>query len=248
MRERNREAAEAAREAGREIADLVHSKQLAYGDAASLQHGLWGVLLEQYRAPANVQWMEGEQERVSYNPNGHYVIPVELFDHVPRLTRVFDRVARIVANPGQDRLGEDPWMDLCGDAMVGIIMPRTSAPDLVPVDPSKPADHTQEFRLEGQMSRAAAEAVAGGIFSRVAGAREGTEEQEICGELHPIHGHPCEVEPHGPEEDHRYVHAGGLVRWRYVTENAVETFRRPGPHVDVGAGVGGKGGGPNAQK
>lgn len=110
-------AAERARDAGREVADLVYEKQMAYGDSASIQRGLWGVLLDQYRWPT----ARLNEDR----PGEMYEIPVELMDHVPRLTRVFDRIARIVSNPRSDRLGEDPWRDLCGDAMVGIIMPRT---------------------------------------------------------------------------------------------------------------------------
>lgn len=113
---RNKSAADAARQAGYEVADMVHEKQLAYGDAASLQRGLWQVLLAQYEVD------DGP------HAGGTYTIPAALFDHVPRLTRVFDRVARLVANPEKDALGEDPWRDMAGDCIVGIIMPRTPVP------------------------------------------------------------------------------------------------------------------------
>lgn len=124
------EGAEAAREAGRQIADLVYEKQLAYGDASGIQHNIWKALLQQYLLPAG--------EAVSYHmENGStmcldpgrgaalYVMPEALMDHIPRLTRVFDRICRIVSNPATDRMGEDPWRDLAGDALCGIVMPRT---------------------------------------------------------------------------------------------------------------------------
>lgn len=98
-------AAEEARRVGQELADLVHDKQLAYGDAAGLQARLWGPLLEKFRS------MDGKS----------YLLPVRfmLYD-VPRLTRVFDRIARIVAGAEEgDAMGESPWRDLAGDAIVG---------------------------------------------------------------------------------------------------------------------------------
>lgn len=121
------EGAEQARAVGREIADLVHSKQLAYGDASGVQHEIWKVLLEQYEASGLD--LIGSHLYQRY-PNGEdvYVIPRALMDHIPRLTRVFDRICRIVSNPAQDRMGEDPWRDLAGDAICGVVMPRTTPP------------------------------------------------------------------------------------------------------------------------
>ena len=121
------QGAEAARKAGQEIADLVYEKQLAYGDASGIQHAIWKALLAQWLAPPNVSWWAGDpqEEVVRFNLGGQYVIPVELMDHIPRLTRVFDRICRIVSNPAMDRMGEDPWRDLAGDALCGIVMPRT---------------------------------------------------------------------------------------------------------------------------
>lgn len=103
--------AEALRAAAYSLGDLLAEKAAAYGNAQDMQRGLWRTLLEPYRASV----MDG----------GGYLLPPELIDHIPRLTRVFDRICRIVSNPAGDRMGEDPWRDLAGDAVAGIVMPRT---------------------------------------------------------------------------------------------------------------------------
>lgn len=117
-----------ARDAGYSVADLVHEKQLAYGDASGIQYKLWQALLEQYR--------EGDE----------YRMPVALMDHIPRLTRVFDRVCRIVSNPAADRMGEDPWRDLTGDGICGIVMPRTPSSWDMDADYRPYADRGQNAR------------------------------------------------------------------------------------------------------
>lgn len=105
---RNEDRAEAARHKARDIGDMLYEKQMAYGDSGAMALAIWQARLKQY-----------------INPEGtHYNIPVELIAHIPRLTRVDDRIARIVSNPAGDRLGEDPWVDLAGDAVIGAIMPR----------------------------------------------------------------------------------------------------------------------------
>lgn len=106
------QGAETARQAGHDVGDLVYEKQLAYGDSSGLMHGFWHMALRQYKT-------------VSENGAEVYAIPVALVDHMPRLTRVLDRVFRLVGNPTADRMGEDPWRDLAGDAVCGIVMPRT---------------------------------------------------------------------------------------------------------------------------
>lgn len=162
----NEKAASAARDAGYSVADMVYEKQLAYGDAASMQRGLWCVLLKQYE--------QGD---------GTYRVPQSLFDHVPRLTRVFDRIARLVSNPGADRAGEDPWRDLTGDAMVGMVMPRTPAP-------SGSNDEARPRKAE------CGEPYPGSVT--------------VIG---PWTGHiACQLEPAhmGP---HAYEHGAGVLRW-----------------------------------
>lgn len=109
----NEERAEALRTAGHQLGDMLAQKAAAYGNAQDAQRALWRVLLEPYAA-------HDVNDRVS-----HYRLPPELLDHVPRLTRVLDRICRIVANPSQDRMGEDTWKDLAGDAIAGMVMPRT---------------------------------------------------------------------------------------------------------------------------
>lgn len=116
-----KQGAEAARDAGRKVADLVYEKQLAYGDASGIQHQIWQALLAQYRVTEQLYGLEADAAT-----GDHYYMPVELMDHIPRLTRVFDRICRIVSNPAQDRMGEDPWHDLAGDAICGMVMPRTT--------------------------------------------------------------------------------------------------------------------------
>jgi hypothetical protein len=118
------QGAEAARQAGLHVAQLVHDKQLAYGDASGLMFGFWHLALRKY---------------LSMDDNGQqvYAIPVELVDHMPRLTRVMDRVFRIIGSPAVDRLGEDPWNDLAGDAVCGIVMPRSAVP--TPPQPASPS-------------------------------------------------------------------------------------------------------------
>jgi len=144
-----------ARRTGEELAQLVGEKQMAYGDAAGLQAGLWKVLLAQFKV----------QEDTTY-----YAIPVGFMEYdVPRLTRVFDRIARIIARAkeGDDAMGESPWRDLAGDAIVGAsVQARRSEP--------------------------------------------------MCTATHPNTGHGCErATPHEFEDEHRYTHAGGVVRWTY---------------------------------
>lgn len=113
------QGAEAARQAGRDVADLVHEKQLAYGDSSGLQYSFWRLVLEPYKTNALPEGGPAE---------AHYVLPASLVDQMPRLTRVMDRVFRIVSNPAKDRMGEDPWRDLAGDAVCGMVMPVGTRP------------------------------------------------------------------------------------------------------------------------
>lgn len=100
--------AEALRVRAIALGDLLAEKCVAYGGAHNRQADLWRVLLRPYEAGP-----------------GEYLIPVELVFHIPRLTRVLDRVLRIVANPATDPMREDPWTDLAGDALAGVVMPKS---------------------------------------------------------------------------------------------------------------------------
>lgn len=92
------------------LGDLLYEKCLAYGGAHNRQTDIWAAVLKQY-----------EEER---DGQAVYVIPDALIYHMPRLTRIFDRIMRIVSNPKADAMGEDPWRDLAGDALAGCVMPK----------------------------------------------------------------------------------------------------------------------------
>lgn len=104
----NEERAQAAKDFAYALGDMLYEKQLAYGDSGAIALGLWQARLAQY-----------------LNAEGtHYTIPVELIAHIPRITRLDDRINRLISNPAGDRLGEDPWKDAAGDAVIGAISPR----------------------------------------------------------------------------------------------------------------------------
>lgn len=96
-------------EALEKLTELLPQKVRAYGDAHSLQLALWDVMLKQYLDPES-----GTQ----------YIIPRALIAHLARITRLMDRVLRIVANPEVDPMGEDPWTDAAGDCVAGMAMPK----------------------------------------------------------------------------------------------------------------------------
>ncbi len=93
------------RRALRMLSDILPGKVKAYGAAHNRQPGMWHSILADYR-----------------QPDGNYLLPHALIGHLPRITRVFDRMCRIVANPEQDLLGEDPWLDAAGDCIAGAAM------------------------------------------------------------------------------------------------------------------------------
>ena len=106
-----KEQAERARAAARSLGEMLYDKQLAYGNSGGIALGLWEARLAQYLEP------DGR----------HYRIPRELIAHLPRITRLDDRINRIVSNPAGDRMGEDPWLDAAGDCIIGHISPRVRA-------------------------------------------------------------------------------------------------------------------------
>lgn len=150
MNERNRGAAEAAREIARDIAGTVYSKQLAYGDSGRIANGLWEARLAQYLTE------DGES----------YLIPRGLMRHIPRITRLDDRINRIISNPDGDLMGEDPWRDAAGDCVVGALNAETSR-GLRPG-----SDRTGESKDGGRLS---GEAIAAGERRAFAPRRPGEE-------------------------------------------------------------------------
>ena len=91
---------------------LVPGKARAYGEAHALQRPLMEALLEQYRDGA-----------------GHYRIPDALLDHLPRFTRLFDRMARLVAHPWTDDGRENPWEDMAGDCVAAMTLSDRPEPE-----------------------------------------------------------------------------------------------------------------------
>lgn len=86
------------------LRNMLPGKVSAYGAAHLQQARIWPILLEDYR-----------------QPNGSYVLPASVVRDMPRLTRCLDRVCRITAaGGGGDPLGENPWLDLAGDAIAGM--------------------------------------------------------------------------------------------------------------------------------
>jgi hypothetical protein len=119
----NEDRAELARRKARELGDTLHAKQLAYGDSGAIALGLWQARLAQYRHKG--EDFPGTPMQTDLDPSrDYYLIPAELIAHLPRITRLDDRINRIVSNPAGDRLGESPWMDAAGDCIIGEIAPR----------------------------------------------------------------------------------------------------------------------------
>lgn len=81
-------------EAGMEVGDLVEKKQAAYGDA----FGKAGSVL-----------------RILY-PNG---IAPEQMDDALTVVRVVDKLFRISTD--RDALGESPWQDIAGYALLAVV-------------------------------------------------------------------------------------------------------------------------------
>ncbi len=78
---------------GAEVGRLVTKKQAAYGDSFG---------------------KAGEFLRLVY-PHG---VPSEKYDDMLAVVRVFDKLMRIATD--KDALGEDPWQDICGYALLAI--------------------------------------------------------------------------------------------------------------------------------
>jgi hypothetical protein len=142
----NEERAEAARTVARELGDTLFEKQMSYGDSGAIALGVWQARLAQYRYARHGRFddvlkiMAGHPDEEAF-----YVVPASLIAHIPRLTRVDDRINRIISNPAGDRMGEDPWRDMAGDAIIGVIMPRVQRPEPEPDNPYRDMDLAGEI-------------------------------------------------------------------------------------------------------
>lgn len=109
--ERREDAASQAGYIAQDLAELLYRKQRAYGDSGRIANGLWEARLAQYLTP----------------DGAHYLLPRGLMRHLPRITRVDDRINRLVSNPDGDLLGESPWRDMAGDAIIGALNAESPA-------------------------------------------------------------------------------------------------------------------------
>lgn len=91
-------------EAGTKLGKLVDTKQEAYGDSVQLQWEVTQVLLKKYETDES---------------GTHYLIPKSLMRHLLLITRIGDKINRIVSNPDGDKMGESPYGDIAGYGLLG---------------------------------------------------------------------------------------------------------------------------------
>lgn len=89
---------------GAEIGALVDEKQRAYGDSFGRAHRVLQELLVDY-----------------YDPDRDvYEVPRALLPHMLTVTRMVDKLFRVVTNPTGDRMGESPYRDIAGYALLAV--------------------------------------------------------------------------------------------------------------------------------
>jgi len=89
---------------GSEIGALVDEKQRAYGDSFGRAHRLLHELLMDY-----------------YDPDRDvYEVPRSLIPHLRTITRMVNKLFRVVTNPAGDRMGESPYRDIAGYALLAV--------------------------------------------------------------------------------------------------------------------------------
>lgn len=87
---------------GAEIGAMVDVKQRAYGDSFRRSHHVMHELLIDY-----------------YDPDRQvYEIPKPLMEHLLTIVRIMDKLFRVVTHPVKDRLGESPYRDIAGYALL----------------------------------------------------------------------------------------------------------------------------------
>lgn len=102
--------------AGIELGKLVDSKQEAYGDSVQVQWEVTQVLLKQYETD---------------DPVEHYLIPKSLMQHLLLITRIGDKINRIVSNPDGDKMDESPYGDISGYGLLGKAMVMNDDDEIV---------------------------------------------------------------------------------------------------------------------
>lgn len=118
----NRQAAEDIEDVLNKLYGMLPDKVRAYGAAHNIQGPVMAALLEQYQAHGVDVVGRKDMEPL-------YIIPRALIDdgHLARITRVVDRICRVVSNPVADVHGESPWLDMAGDAVAGEAMRKPQA-------------------------------------------------------------------------------------------------------------------------
>jgi hypothetical protein len=89
---------------GSEIGALVDEKQRAYGDSFGRAHRVLHELLADY-------YDEGREV---------YELPRTMLPHLLTITRILDKLFRVVTNPNGDRMGESPYRDIAGYALLAV--------------------------------------------------------------------------------------------------------------------------------
>lgn len=87
---------------GSKIGSIVDEKQSAYGDSFGKSAIIMQELLRDY---------------YDYRHEA-YMIPLGLLPHLLTIVRMIDKLNRIVANPSGDRMGESPYVDIAGYALI----------------------------------------------------------------------------------------------------------------------------------
>lgn len=92
---------------GAEIGKVVETKQKAYGNAVDVSVDAMKAFLKPYRTENNT-----------------YTIPEELLVHLLLQIRIIDKQCRIFNNPKADLMGESPYTDIAGYALLGEAIQR----------------------------------------------------------------------------------------------------------------------------
>lgn len=90
-----------ARRAAHDLGDLLYQKQVAYGDARRKVFAILEILYADHR-----------------DENGNYVLSPSVLRDIVTLVRMGDRLSRLASHK-KDPMGEDPFVDLAGDAIIG---------------------------------------------------------------------------------------------------------------------------------
>lgn len=86
------------------IGELVATKQEAYGDSFGKTTDVMHLLLSDY-----------------YNvADDTYVIPGALLGELLTIVRVLDKISRVVSSPDGDKMGESPYADIAGYAILAL--------------------------------------------------------------------------------------------------------------------------------